>query len=101
MLTVHPPGQTDSFTLYIKAAYLLSVVKSFNHRILSKKLPIPLGPEDMNTVPELDARQTTEFHSVEALISAFALNFARQFRQSVKDGLIDGHLYVASIAAQL
>ena len=32
MLTVHPPGQTDSFILFVKGAVILSLVKNFNLR---------------------------------------------------------------------
>ena len=98
VLTHHPHGQTDSFTLYVKSAHLLSVVKSFNHRIMAKM--VPLAPQDA-IGREVDVRNSTEFHQVEQLISTFGINIARQFRRPVADGLIDSYLYVANVVSHL
>jgi hypothetical protein len=106
VLTYHPPQHTDSFTLYIKAAMVLSRVKAFNTRfrgryhagdpaLHSPATKIPVSLED------LDPRETPAFREVDSLVTSWASSFPPQFRAPIQDETVDPHLYYALIAAHV
>ncbi|QRW05380.1 Fungal specific transcription factor domain [Ceratobasidium sp. AG-Ba] len=86
VLLVHPQC-IDSFTLFVKAAILLSRVKSFNIRIRHQ------CPDVM------DIRCLPRFAELEQQISAFRASFPSQYKDPIVQSSrgLDTHLYVAHL----
>ena len=96
MLSTHPAGQTDSFTAYVKAAYLISRIKTFNIRVAKRILP----PEGGNFESPVGMGITglPEFREMERLIEGFATTLKRDLPEAVTQEILNSHLYVARIA---
>jgi hypothetical protein len=89
-LTFHPPGMTDSFSLYIKSAVLVSRIKYFNLRFRIRH------PGDV------DPRDTSSFKVLDSLCSSFRLSFPKELRDPIKPsafGSVDPLLFVAHLVA--
>lgn len=111
LLTHHPPGQTDSFILFVKATILLSRVKQFNLRFRSKYhardpsvLPTPdalgnLPPKPAGIV--IDARESPAFKELDVLSSTFRQGFPPHLRNPVDGNSVDAHLYSACLTPYL
>ncbi|KIJ45623.1 hypothetical protein M422DRAFT_29742, partial [Sphaerobolus stellatus SS14] len=84
VLKTHPEGQTDSFTLYIKAMILLSKVKIFNLRF-KRNFQIS------------DPRENASFKGLESHIAGFTATFPQQFKDPLSGGIMDSYLYVAHL----
>jgi hypothetical protein len=80
----------------------MSVIKAFNHRILSKVIPVPHLPDDP-AARDINIRQKPEFHSVEALVNAYGAGIAALSKSpvSVRNGVVDSHFFVACLAPHL
>ncbi len=106
MLLYHPPTQTDSFILFIKASILLSQVKNFNLRFRGRyfsgdaAMYSPSGsPTDKPD--KLDPRDTQAFQELDHITMSFRQTWPGNFRNPVQDEMIDAYLYSASCAACL
>ncbi|KAG8980665.1 hypothetical protein FRB94_012013 [Tulasnella sp. JGI-2019a] len=116
VFTTHPPLTTDAFALYIKAASLLGRVKTFNGQFrywytdvvdsalsasdpgLTYNQERPKSPRLVNEVTKIDPRNTEEFKSLDALITAFIANIPREFKDPVDlatGSKLDPTLYMA------
>lgn len=105
MLLTHPPKQTDSFVLFVKAAMLLSFVKNWNLRFRGRyfagdaRLAPATSPDgDLHT---LDPRQTPAFQELDHIASSFRASFPAHLRNPVQDEMVDPYLYSACSAAHL
>lgn len=94
----HPPGITDSFTLYIKSTMLLSFIKNFNHRY---KMKSNLG--DTRFLPardfvqgygdQSDIRSSPAFSELDQLLLSFRSSFPAHLKDPFANGMVDSHLY--------
>lgn len=101
----HPPEQTDAFVLYVKSSLLVSKVKLFNLRFRAKcyagdpKMSLNQTVSPIGQLPEdIDPRQTEGFKEIDVLVHSFVDSFPRDFKDPVKDGVVDAHLLVACIS---
>ncbi|KAL1722068.1 hypothetical protein EV715DRAFT_247841 [Schizophyllum commune] len=109
VLLQNPPAVTDSFTLYIKGAILLSYVKRFNLRFrsqhfagnpeMSANLVIPAGtsPYMQSTQDEnfVDPRTAPAFIELERTATTFRDSFPPHLRYPIQNNVVDNHLYIA------
>ncbi|KAJ1305459.1 hypothetical protein OPQ81_000469 [Rhizoctonia solani] len=87
VLLQHFPEYTDGFSLYIKAAVLVSKTKTFNLRIRHK-------------YPDAtDVRELTEFHDLEQLIFSFRKSFPQRYNNPIVQTTrgLDIHVYTAHL----
>ena len=97
ILTKHPESQTDTFILYVKSAILLSRVKTFNLRSTRR-----FYTEGTNVLSqEFDARNTTEFQELDAIISGFKHSFPVLYKSPVGSDIFDPYLYTAFTSVAL
>ncbi|KIO22772.1 hypothetical protein M407DRAFT_115886 [Tulasnella calospora MUT 4182] len=80
MLLNHPTLTTDSWTLYIKASILISMVRSFNsrHWIFAASKDSEMSPASHGSPTESE-----EFRHLDQLIASFTANIPRAFRDPV------------------
>ncbi|KIJ21656.1 hypothetical protein PAXINDRAFT_165090 [Paxillus involutus ATCC 200175] len=97
---VHPPGITDSFTLYIKTMMIISRIKSFNHRFRAMENIGDLGSTvtRMNRWNEPDVRSAPTFSQLEELLTSFRCSLPQEFKDPFLDGRVDTHLYTTHLA---
>ena len=90
MIVTHPPAITDSFTLYIKASYLLGRVKMFNGRFKNQfEDGLPSG---------MDPRESAAFQMLDNSITEFKLSVPKDYREpTTSDGKLDPILYLALV----
>ena len=115
MLT-HPDQQVDSFGIYAKGCILLSKVKVFNTRYRSLKSSgdptVSYRPEfrDMwegactpggESVILQDPRRTAAFMALDHIANTFRSSFPTQFKNPIPNGIVDNHLYTASLMPHL
>ncbi|KAI0337612.1 hypothetical protein BDW22DRAFT_861866 [Trametopsis cervina] len=107
-LLYHPPDQTDSFILYIKATMLLSKVKVFNTRYKARYLRG--DPEFMSaksvglslqTLENFDPRDTPAFLALDRLVDSFGVSFPQECSTPIQNGTLDAYLYSALVGAHL
>ncbi|KAG8681378.1 hypothetical protein FRC08_015673, partial [Ceratobasidium sp. 394] len=86
VLLNHPPT-TDSFTLYVKAAILLSKVKTLNLRVRHQHPDVD------------DIRELPQFQLLEQQVASFRKSFPSQYGEPVVQSNkgLDIHLYVAHL----
>ncbi|KAF8609570.1 hypothetical protein BDV93DRAFT_148252 [Ceratobasidium sp. AG-I] len=86
-LSTHPPEQTDSFALYVKAAVLLSKVKILTLRVGHRYPDIP------------DVRDTPAFRHLESTIAVFRSTFPPGYQEPIVQTSrgFDTQLYVAHL----
>ncbi|KAH8120305.1 hypothetical protein DFH11DRAFT_1559424 [Phellopilus nigrolimitatus] len=110
ILLTHPPEQTDSFVLYIKASIVMSRVKTFNLRFRAKNFagdltmvppPGSTTADQCATAQYIDPRETSGFKEIDHLVSSFVSSFPRGFRDPVQDGVLDIHLLLAILAPNI
>lgn len=114
LLILHPEDQTDSFTLYIKACILLSRVKDFNLRFAIRRhygdpgvafVPPREGevvhPRAMAQNLYEDPCRSVAFIELDTLVTSFQPSFPPRLRNSMPDGVVDSHLYVARLIANM
>lgn len=94
MLLVHPPLTTDSWTLYIKGAILLSRVKSFNCRFRIS-LATKHNGSTFNSIMENE-----DFKNVDQSIMDFLQGIPRAYRDPVGT-TVDPLLYMAHLLPQV
>jgi hypothetical protein len=99
VLAIHPVGQTDSFTAYIKGSYLISQVKTFNHRLVKKIFT--LTGDEADVPSDFDARHLPEFVALEQMISELSLSLENHFPEAMAHGVLDSRLYIAKQSAHL
>lgn len=105
MLLTHPPKQTDSFVLFVKAGVLLSFVKNWNLRFRGRyfagdaRLAPATSPD--GDLHSLDPRQTPAFQELDHIASSFRASFPAHLRNPVQDEMVDPYLYSACSAAHL
>ncbi|KIK99029.1 hypothetical protein PAXRUDRAFT_30764 [Paxillus rubicundulus Ve08.2h10] len=97
---VHPPGITDSFTLYIKTMMIISRIKSFNHRFRVMENIGDLGSTvtRMNRWNEPDVRSAPTFSQLEELLTSFRCSLPHEFKDPFLDGHVDTYLYTTHLA---
>ncbi|KAI0321371.1 hypothetical protein OF83DRAFT_1100041 [Amylostereum chailletii] len=116
LLTNHPEGHVDGFGLYVKGAILLSKVKAFNLRFRSMVFAgdpsVTYLPsyrdmwEGSNTVGDeaaicTDPRRTAAFIGLDRIASSFRQSFPSHLKNPIPDGVVDSHLYTASLIPHL
>lgn len=99
LLYSHPPEQTDSFILYVKASILLSKVKTYNLRFRWQFTGTDGQPAFEN--PSVDVTNTPEFHHLDNLVASFRTSFPPRYRSPVDGDILDPYLYTACTAAHL
>ena len=105
-LLTHPPGQTDSFIMYIKSTLVLSQVKNFNLRFRARFYAGDASMHSPSSSPNdkpdtLDPRDTPAFQELDHLVTSFRSSFPAHLRNPVQDDMLDAYLYSASCAAHL
>ena len=106
MLLVHPPNQTDSFTLFIKSCILISQVKNFNLRFRGRYFAGDVAMYSPSSSPAdgpdtFDPRDTPAFQELDHLVTSFRSSFPVHLRNPVQDDMMDAYLYSASCGAHL
>ncbi|KAG9314447.1 hypothetical protein JVU11DRAFT_5244 [Chiua virens] len=96
---IHPPGLTDSFTLYIKVMMIISRIKNFNNRFrIMENLGDPGSkPTRMNRWNEPDVRSTSTFSQLDDLIVSFRSSLPHDFMDPFVNSSIDVHLYTTHL----
>jgi hypothetical protein len=112
LLLVHPPTQTDSFTLYIKGTILMSRVKVFNHRFRARHfagdasvasvMSTPTGTHEGTVRVEtaelgVDPRGSPAFIELDNYVSSFRASFPSHLRNPIVGDVVDNHLYAACL----
>ncbi|KAI0691869.1 hypothetical protein BC835DRAFT_1359660 [Cytidiella melzeri] len=105
VLSHHPPQQTDSFIMFIKASMLISRVKAFITRYKGR---YHAGDATMyslsNIVPasidDYDPRDTPAFQEVDQLLRLWRDSFPHHMRV-IQDETVDPHLYTAMITGHV
>ncbi|KAM5530106.1 hypothetical protein V8D89_016215 [Ganoderma adspersum] len=100
----HMDEQVDSFILHVKAAMLLSKVKTFNGRYKKRKqlgdpalIPDPAG---LPGIPRPDLIQTTPaFVEIDNLIVSYLASFPSHLKDPLANGVIDVSLLTAISSA--
>jgi hypothetical protein len=105
LLTVHSDKQTDGFILYIKAAILLSKVKTFNLRFRAKHFSGDSeGSLSYNTFrPDepIDPRNTMAFIELDGTVTEFITTFPPHLRNPVTAEKMDCTLFAALVTSQV
>lgn len=102
----HMDEQVDSFILHVKAAMLLSKVKTFNGRYKKRRqlgdpslIPDPAG---LPGIPRPDLIQTTPaFIEIDNLIVSYLASFPSHLKDPLANGVIDVSLLTAVSSAHL
>ncbi|KIP06281.1 hypothetical protein PHLGIDRAFT_107115 [Phlebiopsis gigantea 11061_1 CR5-6] len=106
VLLQNPPGQTDSFILYIKSLMLMSRIKSFNLRYRGRHYagetefyPAVSSPDGESGT--YDVRQSPRFRELEQLVCQFRESWPPHLKDPIQDGVVDPHLYAACVISHL
>jgi len=95
---IHPAGQTDAFTLYIKGTSLISRVKGFNLRFRSKNYAgDPTYRVETDISDSIDPRTTQAFKDLDNTVLSFRASFPAHLRNPINGSVVDPHLYCASL----
>lgn len=106
VLLTHPPKQTDSFVLYVKASMVLSKVKTFHVRFKGRYYAGDAAMYSPSNSPatsmeQLDPRDTPAFQELDHLVLSFKSSFPPNLRTPVDEEVVDPHLYSACVTANL
>ncbi|KAL0951062.1 hypothetical protein HGRIS_007801 [Hohenbuehelia grisea] len=102
LILCHPPGQIDSFILYVKGTIMISKVKSFNMRFRAKHFsgdPSVAAPDNEHAESSdyADPRGSPAWVELDEMVSRFRACFPSQLRNPISDGVVDSHLYSACL----
>ncbi|KAL6306492.1 hypothetical protein BKA93DRAFT_840803 [Sparassis latifolia] len=121
VLTIHPVGQVDAFTLYIKACMMLSRVKNFNMRFRARYYVgdpavasyspaaysamaggshAHIDERERSQRPR-DVRDTPAFVELDQLVAAFLPSFPPHLRNPLQHNTVNVHLFSACNAPHL
>ena len=107
MLLHNPPGQTDSFVLYIKTLMLMSRIKAFNIRCRGRHyageaefFPAVSSPDGEGS-GAYDVRESPRFRELDQLVGRFRASWPQHLKDPIQDGVVDPHLYAACVGAHL
>lgn len=105
LLTVHPEVQTDAFILYIKAAILLSKVKTFNLRFRSRHFSgdgdTGLAYSTFQTDEPVDPRNSMAFIDLDVITTSFVATFPPHLRNPLSKETMDCTLFAAACQAHV
>ncbi|KAJ6610095.1 hypothetical protein B0H10DRAFT_2166192 [Mycena sp. CBHHK59/15] len=99
LLLLHPDKQTDSFILYIKAAIMISEVKTFNSRFRAKhffgdaSVTSPHN-EQINPLEPVDPRGSPAFIELDNITTSFRSSFPIRLRTPIVDNVVDQHFAI-------
>ncbi|KIK71105.1 hypothetical protein GYMLUDRAFT_33231 [Collybiopsis luxurians FD-317 M1] len=105
LLSVHPDKQTDGLILYVKAAILLSKVKTFNSRFRAKHFAGDgegnLSYNTFRADEPVDPRNTMAFIDLDGTVTSFIATFPSHLRNPVTDGKMDCTTFAALIMSHV
>lgn len=93
MFLHHPPMQTDSFVLFIKAMILLSHVKTFIIRIRGMTMTFSLTANGVQqgSIPS-DVWASPGFQELDSLLLSFPSSLPSYYRQPIQDQTVDTYM---------
>jgi len=100
-LVTHPPDQTDSFTLYIKCAVILSRVKQHNHRFSARRFRGDTSATPVGTYlifDSLDPRTAPDFIDLEDLVYSFKDSWPSHLKDPFANGTVDTYMFTTVLS---